>query len=144
MAAADHLEPAVIAFLSEGTRTAHLTYLAKDGRPLSTPVWFVVDDGALVFATGADTSKGKLIARDPRVAVSVDLPEPPYAFAQVQGIAEIIDDDPDYLLKICTACGGRYMGADRAEEFGRRNAVPGEVIVKIRPTRVLFSGNATA
>ncbi|ADG78605.1 PPOX class putative F420-dependent enzyme OS=Tsukamurella paurometabola (strain ATCC 8368 / DSM/ CCUG 35730 / CIP 100753 / JCM 10117 / KCTC 9821 / NBRC 16120 / NCIMB 702349 / NCTC 13040) OX=521096 GN=Tpau_1993 PE=4 SV=1 [Tsukamurella paurometabola] len=144
MAAADHLEPDVIAFLSEGTRTAHLSYLGRDGRPLSTPVWFVVDDGALVFATGAQTAKGKLIARDPRVAVSVDLPEPPYAFAQVQGIADIIDQDPEYLLKICTACGARYMGPERAEEFGRRNAVPGEVIVRIRPTRVLFSGNATA
>ena len=30
-------------FLSHGTRTAKLGYLAKDGRPLIAPVWFVVD-----------------------------------------------------------------------------------------------------
>ena len=85
----------------------------------------------------------RLLAKDPRVAVSVDLQEPPYAFAQVQGIAELVDD-PDYLLKVCTACGVRYMGAERGEEFGRRNAVPEEIVVRVRPTRVLFNGDVTA
>ena len=28
------------------------------------------------------------------------------------------------------------MGADRAEEFGRRNGVPGELVVRITPTKV--------
>lgn len=143
MQISETLTPAVVDFLSAGTRTGHLAYLAGDGRPLTTPVWFVVDDGALVFATGRDTPKGRLLARDPRVAVSVDLQEPPYAFAQVQGIAELLDD-PDYLLKICTACGVRYMGAERGEEFGRRNAVPEEIVVRVRPTRVLFNGDVTA
>ena len=32
--------------------------------------------------------------------------------------------------------GGRYMGADRAEEFGARNGVPGELIVRLTPTKV--------
>ena len=71
------LTPAVVEFLASGTRTGHLAYLASDGRPLTTPVWFVIDDGALVFATGRDTPKGRLLAKDPRVAVSVDLQEPP-------------------------------------------------------------------
>jgi hypothetical protein len=31
----------------------------------------------------------------------------------------------------------RYMGADRAEEFGRRNGVPGELVVRVRPTKVI-------
>ena len=30
-----------------------------------------------------------------------------------------------------------HMGADRAEEFGRRNAVEGELLVRIRPTKIL-------
>ena len=29
------------------------------------------------------------------------------------------------------------MGPDRAEEFGRRNAVPGELVVRVRPVKVL-------
>ena len=36
----------------------------------------------------------------------------------------------------------RYMGAGRAEEFGRRNAVPGELVVRLRPVKVLASFDA--
>lgn len=126
----------VIAFLSEGTRTAVLGWVATDGRPLSAPVWFVVDDGALVFNTGKDTAKGRALARDPRVVLCVDDSTPPYAFVQIQGIASI-SADPDELLDIATRTGGRYMGADRAEEFGRRNGVPGELVVRVKPTKVI-------
>ena len=126
----------VIAFLSKGTRTAVLGWVAADGRPLAAPVWFVVDDGTLVFNTGKETAKGRALARDPRVVICVDDPNPPYAFVQVQGVASI-SEDPDELLDIATRTGGRYMGADRAEEFGRRNGVPGELVVRVRPTKVL-------
>jgi PPOX class probable F420-dependent enzyme len=126
----------VIAFLSEGTRTAVLGWTAADGRPLAAPVWFVVDDGALVFNTGKDTAKGRALARDPRVVLCIDDTTPPYSFVQVQGAAEL-SEDPDELLDIATRTGGRYMGTDRAEEFGRRNAVPGELVVRVKPTKVV-------
>jgi PPOX class probable F420-dependent enzyme len=131
----DELSDDVIAFLSEGTRTGMLGYLASDGRPLVAPVWFVVDGGELAFNTGKDTAKGRALARDPRVVMCVDDPSPPYSFVQVQGIASI-SEQPDDLLDIATRTGGRYMGPDRAEEFGRRNGVPGELVVRIRPTQV--------
>ncbi len=126
----------VITFLSEGTRTAVLGWTAADGRPLAAPVWFVVDDGALLFNTGKDTAKGRALARDPRVVLCVDDTTPPYAFVQVQGVASI-SEDPDELLDIATRTGGRYMGADRAKEFGRRNGVPGELVVRVKPTKVI-------
>lgn len=125
----------VIAFLSEGTRTAILGWVAADGRPLAAPVWFVVDGGELVFNTGKDTAKGRALARDPRVVLCVDDSTPPFAFVQVQGVASL-SEDPDKLLDIATRTGGRYMGADRAEEFGRRNGVPGELVVRVKPTKV--------
>jgi PPOX class probable F420-dependent enzyme len=131
----DELTADVIAFLSEGTRTGMLGYLASDGRPLVAPVWFVVDDGQLAFNTGKETAKGRALIRDPRVVMCVDDPRPPYSFVQIQGVASI-SEDPQELLDIATRTGGRYMGADRAEEFGRRNGVPGELVVRIRPTRV--------
>ncbi|WP_181779621.1 PPOX class F420-dependent oxidoreductase [Pseudonocardia pini] len=130
------LTPEIVEFLNHGTRTGMLAFTAGDGRPLAAPVWFLVEDGALVLNTGSGTAKGKAIARDPRVCLVVDLAEPPYAFVQVQGVAET-SEDPAELLRTATALGGRYMGADRAEEFGRRNAVPGELVVRIRPTKVV-------
>ena len=53
------LSDEVIDFLSAGTRTAMLGYLAADGRPLVAPVWFIVDNGELVFNTGRESAKGR-------------------------------------------------------------------------------------
>jgi hypothetical protein len=41
------------------------------------------------------------------------------------------------LLRFATEIGARYMGTERAEEFGRRNAVEGELLVRVIPGRVI-------
>jgi PPOX class probable F420-dependent enzyme len=130
----------VTEFLSAGTRTGMLGFLAADGRPLVTPVWFIVDGGELVFNTGRDTAKGRALLRDSRVAICVDDPHPPYSFVQLQGTASATEDAGD-LLEIATRIGARYMGTQRATEFGRRNAVPGELVVRVRPTKVVSAFN---
>ena len=136
-------DPDVSAFLSEGTRTGKLAFTTADGRPLVTPVWFIVEDGCVVFNTGKGTAKGRALRRDPRTAICTDLNEPPYAFVQVQGTAEL-SEDPAELLRTATAIAARYMGQDRAEEIGKRNGTPGELVVRIRPTKVIAVFNATA
>ena len=130
------LSEQVAEFLSAGTRTAMLGYLAADGRPLVAPVWSIVDNGELVFNTGRESAKGRALARDSRVVIFVDDPHPPYSFVQVQGRASLRDDAED-LLEVATRIGGRYMGAHRAKEFGQRNAVSGELVVRVRPTKGL-------
>jgi hypothetical protein len=40
--------------------------------------------------------------------------------------------------------GARYTGADRAAEFGPRNAVPGELVVRITATKIVASLDMTA
>jgi PPOX class probable F420-dependent enzyme len=134
------LTPDVVAFLTEGTRTGMLAFTAADGRPLVAPVWFLVEDGELVFNTGGGTAKGRALRRDPRVALAVDVAEPPFAFVQVQGVVEL-SEDPAELLRTATALGHRYMGADQAEEYGKRNAVPGELVVRVRPVKVVAQMN---
>ncbi|GAB19551.1 hypothetical protein GOEFS_091_00430 [Gordonia effusa NBRC 100432] len=136
-------DPAIQNFLADGTRTGHLAYTASDGRPLTVPIWFVVDGDRLAFNTGATTAKARAMQRDPRVALCVDLQEPPYGFVTVQGAVELSDDLSE-VARIAAACGGRYMGADRAEEFGARNGVPGELVVWITPTKVIAQLDATA
>jgi len=129
-------DPKISAFLGAGTRTGKLAYTSADGRPLVVPVWFIVEDGTLVFNTAKDTAKGRALARDPRATLCVDLEEPPYGFVQVQGTAEL-SEEPAELLRTAVAIGARYMGQDRAEEIGKRNAVPGELVVRLRPTKVI-------
>ena len=130
-------EDEVRAFLREGTRTGKVATTRADGRPHLAPIWFVVDetDGSLVFNTGAETVKGRTLARDPRIAVCVDDERAPYAFVLVEGIAEL-SDDVEAMLPWSTRIAARYMGEDKAEAFGRRNAVPGELLVRVRPTRI--------
>lgn len=137
------LTPEIRAFLSEGTRTGKLAFVAKNGRALVAPIWFVLDGDDLLFNTSKDTAKGRAVARDPRLAICVDSEIPPYGFVQVQGDAEIIED-PDRLLSSATAIAARYMGADRAEEFGKRNGVPGELLIRLRPTKVIANLDMTA
>jgi PPOX class probable F420-dependent enzyme len=132
----DRLSDDVIAFLSHGTRTGKLAFVAADGRPLVAPVWFLVEGDQLVFNTGRETAKGRALGRDPRVAICVDDQAPPYSFVQVQGSVSM-SDDPDELLDTATRIAARYVGADRAEEYGRRNGVPGELVVRLTPTKVI-------
>ena len=129
-------DPQVRAFLTEGTRTGKLSFLSPSGHPLVTPVWFVLEGDTLVFNTGRDTAKGRYLTRDPRVSLCVDLEAPPYAFVQVQGNASL-SEQPDELVRTATLIGARYMGPERAKEFGKRNGVPGELVVRVRPTKVL-------
>ncbi len=137
------LAPQVRTFLSTGTRTGKLGWVATDGRPLVAPIWFVVEGDHLLFNTGADTAKGRAIARDPRLVLTVDVDVPPYAFVQVQGVAEATDELGE-VRRIATLAGARYMGADRAEEFGARNGVPGELGVRLRPTKVIANFDMTS
>jgi len=133
-------DPEINAFLAAGTRTGKLAYVGTDGRRLVTPVWFIVENGSIVFNTFHKSAKARALARDPRVTVCTDLEEPPYAFVQVQGEAEL-SVDPGELLRIATMIAARYMGPDRADEFGQRNGVPGELVLRLRPTKVLAGFN---
>jgi hypothetical protein len=66
----------------------------------------------------------------------VDEEAPPYAFVHIRGHVTV-SEEPGELLHYATEIGGRYMGGERAEEFGRRNGVPGELLVRLRPERVI-------
>ena len=116
-------------------RTAKLAVVRKDGSPLVLPVWVDLDGDEIVFTTGADTAKGKAVLRDPRVCLCWDDDVPPFHFVTIAGNATT-SDDPDELLRWATRIAGRYMGDERAEEYGRRNAVAPEMVVRVTPTRV--------
>jgi PPOX class probable F420-dependent enzyme len=126
----------VWAFLdSTPPRTAKLATVKADGSPHVAPIWFCVDGREIVFNTGEDTVKGKALARDTRVALCVDDEKPPFSFVIVEGTAAVVDD-ADELRRWAALIGGRYMGADQADVYGERNGVPGELLVRITPTRI--------
>jgi len=117
-------------------RTGKVAVTRRDGRPHIAPVWVDLDGDQIVFMTSAETIKGKSILRDGRVAVCFDDERPPFSFVTVTGTTTT-STDADDLLYWATRIAGRYMGAEQAEQFGRRNAVPPEMVVRLTPVDVV-------
>ncbi|MCL1600496.1 MAG: PPOX class F420-dependent oxidoreductase [Actinomycetia bacterium] len=123
-------------FLSAGTRTGKLATVRASGAPHVTPIWFVVDGDDLVFNTWHTSAKARHLARDPRASLVVDLEEAPYAYVLVEGPVTI-SRDLDEIVHFATRIGARYMGTDRAEEFGARNGVEGELLIRLHMERLI-------
>lgn len=122
-------------FLLRGTKTGKLATVRRDGRPHVVPIWYDLDGDTLVFTTGEQSVKYKSMKRDPRVSITVDDQTPPYSYVMIEGTVSF-SEDPGELLRWATRIGGRYMGADKAEAYGKRNSTPGEVIVRIIPSKI--------
>ena len=74
------------------------------------------------------------------MSLCVDDDRPPFSFVMVEGLADLSDDLAE-VRRWAVRLGGRYMGADRAEEFGARNGVAGELLVRVRPERIVSAFN---
>jgi PPOX class probable F420-dependent enzyme len=122
-------------FLSAGTRTGKVAWVGKDGRPHVAPIWFLLDGDDVVFNTGSDSAKGRALRRDSRISLVVDEEAAPYSFVKIDGSATTTAD-LDEVRRWATRIGGRYMGEDRAEEYGARNGVDGELVVRLAPTKI--------
>ena len=129
------------AFALSIARPAILGTVRADGRPHIAPVWIDIQPGdgvdqpdTILFNTGANTVKGRNLARDPRVTLSVDDDKSPFTYVVADGVAQLSDDLTD-VREWATRIGGRYLGRERAEAMGARNGVPGELLVRVRVTR---------
>ncbi len=70
------------------------------------------------------------------MSLCVDEEAPPFAFVLVEGVAEVEDGAED-LLYWASRIAGRYIGANQAEEYGRRNGAPGELLVRVITAKVV-------
>src|SRR5947209_8613878 len=125
-------------FLLTDMRTGKLATVRKDGRPHVVPIWFELDGDTLIFTTADTSIKVLNMRRDPRVCLCVDDETPPFAYIQIEGTAAFVADS-EALLYWATRIGGRYMGADLAKAYGKRNAIESELLVRVTPTRVIFN-----
>lgn len=131
-----------LAFLAGDTRTGKLATVRPDGRPHVVPVWFTVEGEELVFNTWHTSMKARNLAADSRAALVVDYEHPPYGYVLVEGTVDI-SDDLEEVRRIATIIGGRYMGEDEAEEFGARNGVEGELVVRLHIERLVGRDDIT-
>ena len=137
-------------FLMQGTFTGKLATVKKDGSSHIVPIWFVLDgssnkggsgrkgkDEDIIFTTDSTSVKAKNIQHDNRVSICVDDQTPPFSFVVVYGTAKIHLYKQRELFRFATKIARRYMGKENAELYGRRNSTEGEVLVRIKPTRII-------
>ena len=123
------------AFCARPVRPAILATVRADGRPHAAPIWYDLDGRQFVFTTIAETVKGRNLRRDPRLMLCIQDDQPPFAYVRVEGTATL-DDDAGHVRAWAERIGGRYMGAERAAEYGARNGVPGELVVRVHVARI--------
>src|SRR5262249_53743068 len=112
--------------------TGIVTTLRRDGMPISTPVWFVVHDGAVYFGTPSRSKKAARLQHDAKVGFLV---EGGKRWAQLwavhlAGHATLVDD-ADELHAVATLQGEKYAGyatpreqyPERTREFYDRDPV---------------------
>lgn len=124
-------------FMLGTVRTGKLATVREDGRPHIAPIWFHMDGEVIVFMTGENTVKGRNIRRDPRVSLCVDDEAPPFALAIIEGTAEIAQPTAAEFLAWSTRIASRYMGVELGASYGKRNAVEGELLVRLTPSRII-------
>jgi PPOX class probable F420-dependent enzyme len=127
-------DPEILHFLTTTYDTGQLAYTRKDGRPVISPIWFVVDGGDIVFATSRHSVKAKAFQRDGRVVFNFDKVAGPMAFVNVEGTVTEAPDDFDRILPLIAERYGRYGNAD--DILAATRSIPGETIYRIRPITV--------
>lgn len=108
----------VAAFLSDGQKVLQVATLGKDGGPHLAPMWFVMDEGRIVFRSFTKSQKIVNLNRDPRLSVLV---ESGGAYSELRGImirgSATLVTDPSYVLSIYGRLAARYpmVGSDPVE-----------------------------
>ncbi len=131
-------------FLEEG-RTLLVASLHRDGRPHLVPMWYVMEDGKVVYRSFTRSQKIVNLRRDPRLSVLVERGE---SYAELQGVmiegrARLIDD-PAYVLALYGKMAAKYamvgpeprvLSPEELESaFGRY--APKNTAVVVEPVRV--------
>ncbi len=113
--------------LLDGANFAHLSTLQADGAPKVEPVWVAREDDLVLVTSDANTRKGKNLARDPRVALSIVDQANPYEQLLIRG--RVVEVRPDDDLAFLDAIALRYTSA----EFPRRK-LKQRVVYVIEPS----------
>jgi PPOX class probable F420-dependent enzyme len=111
------LDPAVRQ-LAEGPNLAHVATLMPDGAPHSVPVWIGTEGERLVIITDPDSVKGRNLARDPRISLSITAHDRPNTMAHVRGrVVGTVEGDAGW--QIIDRLANEYLGVDYPLREGR-------------------------
>jgi PPOX class probable F420-dependent enzyme len=92
------------------SRTATMATLSADGKPHLVAMWYAVLDGEVWFETKAKSQKAVNLRRDPTITVMIEDGKTYDTLrgVSIDGRAEIVDSDPDLLLRVGISVWERY------------------------------------
>jgi PPOX class probable F420-dependent enzyme len=119
--------------LLDGRNFATVATLNEDGSPQTSVVWIARDGDTVLFSTTAGRRKGRNLARDPRVSLTVYDVQNPYRSVGISGTVELIEDPEKALPRTLSQ---KYLGEDPPAE----SADVLRLIVRVTPVKVTGFG----
>lgn len=116
--------------LLEAPSPAVLTTYRRDGRALTTPVWFRFHEGAFEVVLAEGDVKRRHLARTPSCLLVVFEATPPFRGVEIAGEAQLIDTD---VSEVRAAIAGRYLGAERGRRFAASRRSPRGTLLRLVP-----------
>ncbi len=105
--------------LVERSLTAVVSTIDADGAPHAVPVWFRFDGAQLFVWTGAERRWVRDALRDPRISVTVQEHEPPFAAVLIGGTASVTTG-AEQAVEEARRISARYMPADEVDDYVTR------------------------
>src|SRR6266403_4562641 len=97
---------------------ARLAYIAPDGTPRVVPIWFHWNGREFVMATPPKAPKLKALAKNPKVALTIDDNAFPHKVLLVRGTAHLEAVDgivPEYIV-----AAERYLGSEHGQAWVKK------------------------
>ena len=120
------------------SRTATMATLSADGRPHLIAMWYAVVDGDIWIETKAKSQKAVNLRRDPRLTLMIEDGQTYDTLrgVSIDGDAEIVDSDPEVLLRVGISLWERYTGpyTDDMRPFVDQ-MMNNRIAVRLVPTR---------
>lgn len=123
----------VLQFLESMTVPGVLSTLGAKGGPVTSAVWFGLNDGQVIISTPADRPKARNARADARVSFIVDTKVRPYQGVAIEGVAEVVRDPEKALM---ASIARRYLGPELPSWMEQRMAAADRVVLRITPRRV--------
>jgi PPOX class probable F420-dependent enzyme len=121
------------------SRTATMATLSADGKPHLVAMWYAVLDGEVWFETKAKSQKAVNLRRDPTITVMIEDGKTYDTLrgVSIDGRAEIVDSDPDLLLRVGISVWERYTApyTDEMKPYVDQ-MMNNRIAVRVVPTRL--------
>ncbi len=97
--------------LLEEARVVHTATIGPEGQPHLVPMWYALEDDAIVYTTYGKSQKVKNLDRDPRITLLVEAGESYNTLRgmSMEGIAEL-GTEPRDTARIMNMVASRYSG----------------------------------